>query len=342
MKIPKKAWTAVCLVCLVSACRNGQKERETAMESPAKVVQDNEAITLWYQNKPVVRYYTALCPVPEGVSPLFRRSGFVHPLWSPSGKVLTRVQPPDHYHHYGIWNPWTMTHIEGREVDFWNLAKGQGTVRFAGLESVLCDSYGGRFQVRQEHVDFTAVPQGRVAIEEVWGIGVFSAQAEGRTVWVVDFDSHFWNVLNSPIMLDAYRYGGGLGFRATEEWTKDNCTVLTSEGGTRKDADGQRARWCDVNGSFADGTRAGIVFLSHPENREHPEPMRIWPLDANGGRGDLFVEFCPIRLNSWTLEPGRKYRLRYRLIVYDGTLKPETAERFWQQYANSTEIQNSH
>jgi hypothetical protein len=334
MKIKRKKWAAAFLTCLaIVGCRTASNVQEPSMDSPANVVQDQEGITLQLQNKPVFRYYTALCPVPNGVDPLYRRSGFVHPLWSPAGKVLTRIQPPDHYHHYGIWNPWTMTHINGREVDFWNLAKGQGTVRFAGVESVVCDASGGRIRVRQEHVDLTDPSGPRVAIEEVWEIGASAAQAEGRTIWIVDFDSHFWNVLDSPIILDAYRYGGGLGFRAAREWTKDNCTVLTSEGRTRRDADGQRARWCNVNGAFPDGTQAGILFFSHPENREHPEPMRIWPEDANGGRGDLFVEFCPIRLNSWTLEPGKKYRLRYRLVVYDGTLTPQTAEQLWTEYA---------
>jgi len=331
--VRRLTWAAMCGLVLAAACRTAEKGEGKAMKSPAKVVQDEDSITLFLRDKPVLRYYTALCDVPAGVNPLYRRSGFIHPLWSPEGRVLTRIQPPDHYHHYGIWNPWTMTHIEGREVDFWNLTKGQGTVRFAGLEEIVQENWGGGFQVRQEHVDLTARPQGRVSIEETWDIRAFPAEAEGRTVWVVDLHSGFWNVLNSPIVLDAYRYGGGIGFRATEEWTKDNCTVLTSEGRTRKDADGQRARWCDVNGSFADGGRAGIVFMSHPENREHPEPMRVWPMDANGGRGDLFVEFCPIRLKSWVLEPGIKYLLQYRLVVYDGVLKPETAEAMWKEYA---------
>jgi len=136
-------------------------------------------------------------------------------------------------------------------------------------------------------------------------------------------------------VLDAYRYGGGLGFRATPQWTRENCTVLTSEGKTRADADGTRARWCDVSGGFDDGGRAGILFLSHPSNRQHPEPMRVWPPDANGGRGDMFFEFCPIRLEGWTLEPGKEYVLRYRLIVYDGTLSSQLAETLWKTYADS-------
>jgi len=76
----------------------------------------------------ILRYHHAIVPAPEGQSKLYDRSAFIHPLWSPSGSVLTNIHPPDHYHHLGIWMPWTKTKFEGREVDFWNLNKGQGQV----------------------------------------------------------------------------------------------------------------------------------------------------------------------------------------------------------------------
>jgi len=47
----------------------------------------------------------------------------------------------------------------------------------------------------------------------------------------------------------------------------------------------------------------------------HPEPMRVWPIDANGGRGDMFFEFTPIRYQDWKIEPYQNYTLRYRMIV---------------------------
>ena len=73
---------------------------------------------------------------PEGTNTLYRRKGaFIHPLYSPAGKILTSIQPDDHYHHYGIWNPWTRVVVEGRTVDFWNLAEGQGTVSHSGILS---------------------------------------------------------------------------------------------------------------------------------------------------------------------------------------------------------------
>jgi hypothetical protein len=86
-------------------------------------------------DKPVLSYRYEMTFPPEGVNPLYKRSGFIHPLVSPGGEVLSRIQAPDHYHHYGIWGPWTLTHIDDREVDFWNLAKGEGTVRFAAFLS---------------------------------------------------------------------------------------------------------------------------------------------------------------------------------------------------------------
>jgi hypothetical protein len=138
---------------------------------------------------------------------------------------------------------------------------------------------------------------------------------------------------DSSILLEAYRYGGGLGFRAVESWTNENSAVLTSEGKTRADADGSNARWCRVSGTDGKGGQMGILFMSHPSNREHPEPMRVWPINENNGRGDLFFEFCPIRHVGWRLEPGRDYVLHYRMVVFSGDLTVEQCEQAWQDFA---------
>jgi hypothetical protein len=313
-------------------------EETKRREVPITAVTDAEAITLSYNDKNILRYYRAMHKVPEGVDPLFRRSGFIHPVWSPAGKVLTQIQPADHYHHYGIWNPWTRTKVEGQEVDFWNLGEGQGTVRFAGVLSTVSGPVYGGFKVRQEHVVLKPKGKEKTAINEVWDVRAFVCQIENKAVWMIDFTTTLRNALDSAIELTNYRYGGGIGFRATEKWTRENCSVLTSEGKSRKDADGTRARWCNVNGATGGGEYSGIVFLSHFANREHPEPMRVWPLDAAEGKGYMFFEFCPIRLKSWNLYPEKRYELRYRMIVYDGKMNSETAETLWQNYARRPAI----
>ena len=100
------------------------------LESPRLRSQEDET-TIYIGEQPVLTYVNAETPPPEGVDPIFKRSAYIHPLRSPGGECLTRIQPPDHRHHYGIWNPWTHTHFDGRKVDFWNLGERQGTVRFA-------------------------------------------------------------------------------------------------------------------------------------------------------------------------------------------------------------------
>ncbi len=314
------------------------KSEDKVVGTPSKVSleTDSKDLHLLVNNKPVLNYRFAITYPPDGVDPLFKRSGFIHPLWSPEGEVLSRIQPPDHPHHYGIWGPWTHTHIDDRAVDFWNLLLGEGTVKFAGFLSETEGAIFSGFEALQQHIDFGAKGEDQIALNEILDVRAWNV---GEKVWVIDYTTTINSPLKNGILLDAYRYGGGIGFRATEKWKKDNCTVLTSDNKTRIDADGSFARWCMVEGESAvkEG-RSGILFLSHPSNRMHPEPMRVWPLDANAGRGDMYFEFVPIRHNQWKLEPKQNYTLKYRMIVFDGPLDAKTAEMYWNSFAFNPKV----
>jgi len=294
-----------------------------------EVVKNDSFLEIHKREKKILRYNHAPVPPPKGADKNYTRSGFIHPLWSPAGAILTNIHPVDHIHHMGLWMPWTKTKFEGREVDFWNLGKGQGTVRFAKFVSTESGPVYGGFRAIQEHVDFT-VPEGeKVALNEelnvrVWNIGRVDQY------WLLDYTSKQCCASSSPLHLLKHRYGG-FGFRATSRWNESNSDYLTSEGKTRKDGHGTRARWCNIFGTTEKG-QAGVLFMSHPENHEHPEPMRIWP------KGDVFFNFCPVQKANWTLEPGNNYVLRYRLYVYNGTITVEKAESLWQKFANPPKV----
>jgi hypothetical protein len=51
------------------------------------------------------------------------------------------------------------------------------------------------------------------------------------------------------------------------------------------------------------------------------------------GRGDLFVNFATTKATDWTLNPGKVYNLKYQLLIYDGTIQPDVAEKKWNQFA---------
>ncbi len=291
---------------------------------------DDHATTIFIGKQPVLSYVHTETLPPEGINTLYKRSAYIHPLMSPGGETLTRIQPPDHWHHYGIWNPWTRTHFGEYKVDFWNLAAKEGTVRFAEyLEKIEGGNLAG-FRVKQEHIYYMKDGSEGVAINEIWKVTVKNLQGHA---YLVDLHTTLSTPLETPITLEAYRYGGGLGYRGTEKWNPENATVLTSEGKTWADADATHARWVIVEGesSVPEG-RSGILFLSHPDNQAHPEPMRMWPPDSNGGKQNVFFEFCPIRHQEWVLEPGKEYILKYRMLVFDGSITTQTAEKYWNEF----------
>ncbi|SHK46287.1 DUF6807 family protein [Hymenobacter psychrotolerans] len=139
----------------------------------------------------------------------------------------------------------------------------------------------------------------------------------------------------SPVRLLRYRYGG-LSWRATEKWNRDNSEILTSEGRSRKEADGSVARWCLAQGQL-DQDSAGILLMSSPTNYNHPEPLRVWP-ETQNKRGDVFINFSPTKDRDWLLLPGQTYTLRYRLLVYAGRRTREQAESHWQHFGNPPRV----
>ena len=304
-----------------------------------KISMGEETFTMVSGDKNILSYQHAEKMPPEGVDPVFRRSAFLHPVWSPGQTILTNIQPDDHYHHYGIWNPWTKTKYRGEEIDFWNLGEKQGTVIFKELISRIEGPVFGEIRVLQDHIKTAGGSNGEPVLHETCVIRSWRIDDSDR-FWLIDFTSILRCATDSPVELTAYRYGGGIGYRAAEYWTNENSVVLTSEGQSRDDADGKRARWCMVSaGNPENKDEPGILFMSHDLNREHPEPMRVWPSDANEGRGDMFFEFCPIRHNDWILEPGREYTLKYRMLVFDNPISPGEAEMYWKSFVNSPEVE---
>jgi hypothetical protein len=293
----------------------------------------NGLLTIYAGDKKLLGYqYETLYP-PAGVDAAYQRSGFIHPLWSPHGQVLTRIQPPDHYHHYGIWNPWTHVVFEADTVDFWNLGGRKATVRFANFVSLSNGPVFSEYQALHEHVVFKKDGKEKVTLNESQSVRIY--QPTNQEYYIADITIAMTCASTSPVLLLEYRYGG-LGWRATEQWHKDNSEVITSEGKTRIDADGSRARWYIVQGAV-DNDYAGVVMMSFPTNYNHPEPLRIWPENQNG-RGDVFANFSPTKNMDWLLEPGRRYLLKYRLLVFNGRFTKEKAESAWQNYAASPKV----
>ncbi|MBD0332726.1 MAG: PmoA family protein [Chitinophagaceae bacterium] len=308
---------------------------KAANDNSVNAKMENGALLIQSGNKKLLNYFYKTIYPPADIDTNYKRSGFIHPLWAPNGQELTRIQAPDHYHHYGIWNPWTHVYFEKDTVDFWNIRGRQGTVRFAKFVSVTNGPVFSEFEALHEHVVFKKDGSEKVALNELQTVRVYKPN-DKNDYFIVDITSKMNCASESPFLIVAYRYAG-MGWRTTEYWNNKNSEVLTSEGKTRKDSDGSKGRWCIVQGALPGNDTGGVVVLSYPANYNHPEPMRIWPENQNG-RGDMFFNFAPTKDRNWLLEPGKIYTLKYRMVVFNGKLDAARAESAWQYYATPPKV----
>jgi hypothetical protein len=244
-------------------------------------------------------------------------------MLTPSGQLVTDDFPPDHYHQNGVFFAFPNARFEGRKPNFWELARGAGRVRFAGLKSVASGPIFGRFRVVHEHVDLTK-PEGKVALVETWDLCTWNIGGPDAGYWVWDLTSTLRCASSSPLLLPKYHYGG-MAIRGSRKWYGEDCRFATSNGKTRKDGNHDRARWTDIAGR-SNGVWSGVTVMTHPKNFRFPEPVRIHPTMP-------YMVYTPVPLGDWTLEPGDDYVRRYRFLVHDGELQTALAERVWQDFA---------
>ncbi|MCX2681097.1 PmoA family protein [Galbibacter sp. EGI 63066] len=320
----KKITLLFAFIGFLVSCK-GQINKEE--ETPVNLIKENGVLTIEINKKPLVSYHYGVKYPPKGVDSVYQRSGFIHPLKTIGGHTLTRIQPEDHYHHYGIWNPWTHVLFETDTLDFWNLAKKEGTVRFVNFKSISTDHDTATYQTMHEHVVLKN-GQEKTALNELQTVRVFQPEAN---YYIVDFKIDYSCATDEPFKILKYRYGG-FGFRATEAWGKNNSKILSSEGKTRLNVDSTTAKWCMIQGELGNDY-GGIIMMSHPNNYNHPEPLRVWPV-SDEESGDVFVNYSPTKTKNWLLEPGKTYTLNYRLVVFDGTFSAERAEKLWSGYVN--------
>jgi hypothetical protein len=254
----------------------------------------------------------------------FLRAGYLHPVFTPGGRIVTDDYPEDHPHQHGIFFAWTSTLFEGRHPDFWNMGDGTGAVVFEKLEDVRGGPERATFKARLRHVDLSG-PQPKTALNEVWEVTVYRAVPGMSRYAMFDIVSTQECASASPLILPDYRYGG-IGIRGHRNWReKTNVSFLTSEGKDRIAGDDTPARWCSIHGRV-DGQPAGLAALGHPANFRAPQPLRIHP-------DDPYFNFSPSKRGQWEITPGKPYVSRYRFLAYDGEVNASELNRLWDNYA---------
>lgn len=302
--------------------RGEPSENDSGMR--AKSTFHDQTIALTSNGREVLQFYHTFNTLPDGFSDVYRRAGYIHPVRSPEGVVLSgHLDPPWHQHHSGIWSAWTSTEFQGRKPDFWNVLGETGRVDLDTVLGRWSGSVQAGFESVNRFTDFTlGVPI--EVLREHWNVRVYAVpEAEGYHL----FDVTLTQVLSTTdsLHLPEYLYGG-VGFRAHPDWDDTSKTrILTSEGLGRLDGHASRAKWFHAGG-FTDGKQGGIAVLGHPTNFRFPQPMRLHPTEP-------FFMFAPTQMGEMSIQPGTPYVTRYRFVTYDGEPDAALIERLWMDFA---------
>lgn len=298
-----------------------------------KVGQQGSVLHITADGKPVLDYQMQAGSVPDGVSEVFKHGAHLHPVFSPGGKLVTGNHPPDHRWHRGIWMAWTKTEFGDAHPDFWNQGKGEGKdksndkieaeVRFDSLVKTWSGEQGG-FISKHRFIDHST-GAGRDVLNETWEVVVSQTKLGDRPANVIDLTSTQTCATSTALKLPQYHYGG-LGVRGNAAWDPvDAVTMLTSEGFDRAKGDSTKGKWVHLGGKV-DGTDAGMVVLIHPGNFRFPQPLRLNPKNPQ-------LCIAPSQDGDWSIEPGKPYVSKYRVLVFDGAPDARAINAAWQVYA---------
>lgn len=305
---------------LASTTQPRQRDRVT-------VDDDGKRLLVKVGEKPVLSYNHAIVPSPDSEHPYYARSGYIHPLYNPSGQIVTDDFNPDHAHQHGIMLAWRKMTFDGRVTNGWDQAAGLGKVEHVQLEAYGSGPVFGFFKARLNHVDLTAPDAPTAALNETWYVRIYGFD----DAFQFDFTSTQKCASDKPVSIDMIHYGG-MTIRGHADWHKHGSfDYLTDEGKSKTDGNQTRPRWVDLFGPIA-GQTTGALIMDHESNFGFPQPVRLHPTMP-------YFCFTPASLDSFTIQPGTPYVSRYRFYVHDGPLDRHIANQLWQQYSYSPKVQ---
>ena len=305
--------------------------KEGKVQPGVEAKTDGEDVQFSWRGRGLLRFLGGQGRLVEGAAAQYQRAGYIHPVLTPDGRVITDDQPKDHRHQHGIWFAWTKTNIDGREPDFWNMGQKKASIQFESLDEVWSGAVHAGLRAKNRYIDMTGGAE-ETALWERLLLHVYPGGGSGPSAHsLFDLEVTHERVGTTPLKLPKYHYGG-LGFRGAAGWKAEpaSMSVLTSEGKDRAAANETRGRWVRASGPI-DGKPAAIVLFGSPENFRAPQPMRVNP-------DDPFVCWAPSQLGDWEIAPGTPYVSRYRFAVFSAVPEVAEIERLWNDYADPPKV----
>jgi hypothetical protein len=305
-----------------------QESTDPSGKGGVLAVQTPDGVKLTLDGKPILSYQTQRQPSRKAIAPAYSRNGYLHPLYSPAGVVVTDDYPEDKPYQHGIWSGWQKVESKASHPDFWDTSLGKGRVATESVTPLWGGPLCGGFESHQFFTDRDA-HSGTTVLREGWTVNAFR-DASRAPYFVVDLQSS-QEATDGQVILGENPFGG-ITMRGNRDWQgADKSLFLTSEGQERGKAQGKSARWCYLGGK-SNGKLAGVAILSHPQNGGEPEAVFIDPEYPVMG-------FAPTKSGPITVLPGKPLKLQYRFVVLDGKPDSKLFDRLWNDFAHPPEVE---
>ncbi|WP_158860619.1 DUF6807 domain-containing protein [Lunatibacter salilacus] len=278
------------------------------VEKGIKLNKTDQGVEVSYGSKPIFFYQAETAYPAEGLPDYYKRSGMIHPLYSPGGQILTDDFPTGHVHQHAIFNAWVNTMYKGEKVDFWNQHQGTGTVEHVDILETDQGTLTATLRTKLSHI---SLKHGEV-LEEEWEIKVYPTE----DYFMFDLYSEQLNTSQDTLYIVEYHYGG-MGIRGSKEWNivdsvnyTNDWKIQTSEGKTNADANHTKASWVSAHG-LVEGENAGVTVFGFPDNFRYPQIVRVHPTMP-------YWVYSPMFEGEFYIAPGEKFYNKVRYYAHQG------------------------
>ena len=250
------------------------------------------------------------------------RRPFWYPIRGSAGRSLTRMGHPhdtiSHSHHNSVW----ISHHDIDGVDFWgDHGKGKGRiVHQRVLELWDGDGSAGVRSLNHWIADGADKP----LLVETRQSEVVPGSA-GDWFLIVDLEFRLPEGAG-PVKFNQTPFGLiGVRMAKTIGVHDGGGRILNSEGAVNEKAVFRKpARWVDYSGPSAEGKRAGITLMDHPDNPGFPSAFHV--------RGDGWMGICLTLDKPIEVTADKPLVRRYALWVHDGVADVAAADRAFEAF----------
>ena len=307
-------------------------QKRKADSVPLKIEESENTITVKQEGQTVLTYNKVSPPVPEGIDKVYARSGCLHPIGTPHGRVITEMFPPDHAHQHGVFSAWVNTTFEEKPVDFWNLPGRTGRVLHEKTITTFQDREKAGFEVDLLHR--VLMEPAVDVLRERWKITVYPTDG---TYHCFDLDTTQSAITDKPLTINEYHYGG-LALRGPTRWLTGNdgyarnnpglereeSNFVNDLGSSRAQANHEHARWVALTGRV-DGKPVSIAVLCHEKNFRAPQAARIHPTKP-------YFCFAPCVDGAFRIDRDHPFSSRYRFLITDAKPDRDWLDQQWKAW----------